>query len=212
MPLSSMPICTISCGNWVCRLDGPHAIDVRTWSMPIAGRNLLEGKAAHHPFPLSNKGQPNRSASLALLDDQSSPPAAASAVAAAGHSRSRFRRSNRGGSIREASYAGACGGAPTLLFELRFASCRVLSSARSLRPASPVDRAVTRPFRSLSVPSFPNRSTSPLRGRNGCMRSSSTAIVWPRASTMAAPSCLHGPGSIGLTNTRASSPRFRSSK
>jgi hypothetical protein len=48
-------------GNWVGRLDGPHAIDVRTWSMPIAGRNLLEGKAAHHPFPLSNKGQPNRS-------------------------------------------------------------------------------------------------------------------------------------------------------
>ena len=46
-------------GNWVGRLDGPHAIDVRTWSMPIAGRNLLEGKAAHHPFSLSNtKGGP----------------------------------------------------------------------------------------------------------------------------------------------------------
>jgi hypothetical protein len=46
-------------GNWVGRLDGPRAIDVRTWSMPIAGRNLLEGKAAHHPFPLSNtKGGP----------------------------------------------------------------------------------------------------------------------------------------------------------
>ena len=43
-------------GNLVGRLDGPHAIDVRTWSMPIAVRNLLEGKTAHStPFPLSNK-------------------------------------------------------------------------------------------------------------------------------------------------------------
>jgi hypothetical protein len=31
-------------GNLVGRLDGPHAIDVRTWSMPLAGMNLLEGK------------------------------------------------------------------------------------------------------------------------------------------------------------------------
>ena len=36
-------------GNLVGRLDGPHAIDVRTWSMPIAVRNLLEGKTARHP-------------------------------------------------------------------------------------------------------------------------------------------------------------------
>ena len=27
-------------GNLVGRLDGPHAIDVRTWSMPIALRNF----------------------------------------------------------------------------------------------------------------------------------------------------------------------------
>jgi hypothetical protein len=32
-------------GNFVGRLDGPHEIDVRTWSMPIALRNLLEGKS-----------------------------------------------------------------------------------------------------------------------------------------------------------------------
>ena len=38
-------------GNLVGRLDGPHAIDVRTWSMPIAVRNLLEGETAHHPVP-----------------------------------------------------------------------------------------------------------------------------------------------------------------
>jgi hypothetical protein len=31
-------------GNLVGRLDGQHVIDVRTWSMPIAFRNLLEGK------------------------------------------------------------------------------------------------------------------------------------------------------------------------
>jgi hypothetical protein len=31
-------------GNLVGRLDGPNAIDVRTWSMPIAFRNLLEDK------------------------------------------------------------------------------------------------------------------------------------------------------------------------
>ena len=40
-------------GNLVGRLDGPHATDVRTWSMPIAVRNLLEGKTT--PFRLSNK-------------------------------------------------------------------------------------------------------------------------------------------------------------
>ena len=42
-------------GNLVGRLEGPHAIDVRTWSMPIAVRNLLEEKPRTTPFPLSNK-------------------------------------------------------------------------------------------------------------------------------------------------------------
>ena len=42
-------------GNLVGRLDGPHAIDVRTWSMPIAVRNLLEGETAHHPVPAVKK-------------------------------------------------------------------------------------------------------------------------------------------------------------
>ena len=46
-------------GNLVGRLDGPHAIDVRTWSMPIAFRNLLEGESAHHPVPaVKQKGRP----------------------------------------------------------------------------------------------------------------------------------------------------------
>jgi hypothetical protein len=42
-------------GNLIGCLDGPHAIDVRTWAMPIALRTVLEGKIAHHPSPLSNK-------------------------------------------------------------------------------------------------------------------------------------------------------------
>ena len=46
-------------GNLVGRLDGPHAIDVRTWSMPIAVRNLLEGETGHHPGPVvKQKGRP----------------------------------------------------------------------------------------------------------------------------------------------------------
>ena len=46
-------------GNLVGRLDGPHAIDVRTWSMPIAVRSRLEGETAHHPVPaVKQKGQP----------------------------------------------------------------------------------------------------------------------------------------------------------
>ena len=45
-------------GNLVGRLDGPHAIDVRTWSMPIALRNLLE-ETAHHPVSaVKQKGRP----------------------------------------------------------------------------------------------------------------------------------------------------------
>jgi hypothetical protein len=42
-------------GNFVGRLDGPHAIDVRTWSMPIAVRNFLNMTPRNTPFPLSNK-------------------------------------------------------------------------------------------------------------------------------------------------------------
>ena len=33
-------------GNPVGRLDGQHVIDVRTWCMPIAFRNLLEARLA----------------------------------------------------------------------------------------------------------------------------------------------------------------------
>ena len=53
-------------GNLVGRLDGQHVIDVRTWSMPIAFRNLLEGETAHHPVPaVKYKGRPeNRPLSL----------------------------------------------------------------------------------------------------------------------------------------------------
>ena len=40
-------------GKFVGRLDGPHAIDVRTWSMPIAMRNFLKMTPRVMPFPLS---------------------------------------------------------------------------------------------------------------------------------------------------------------
>jgi hypothetical protein len=47
-------------GNLVGRLDGPHAIDVRMWSMPIALRNLLEEETAHHPvLAVKQKGWPD---------------------------------------------------------------------------------------------------------------------------------------------------------
>jgi hypothetical protein len=59
-------------GNLVGRLDGPNAIDVRTWSMPIAVRNLLEGKrrtecpdtlmAAPRLIPTSHHGRGSGSA------------------------------------------------------------------------------------------------------------------------------------------------------
>jgi two-component system, chemotaxis family, CheB/CheR fusion protein len=39
-----------SSGNLVGHLDGQHVVDVRTWSMPIAFRNLLEGKALPSAF------------------------------------------------------------------------------------------------------------------------------------------------------------------
>ena len=46
-------------GNLVGRLDGQHVIDVRTRSMPIAFRNLLEGESAHHAVPaVKQKGRP----------------------------------------------------------------------------------------------------------------------------------------------------------
>jgi hypothetical protein len=32
-------------GNFIGRLDDQHLIDVRTWSMPVAFRKLLEGKS-----------------------------------------------------------------------------------------------------------------------------------------------------------------------
>ena len=46
-------------GNLVGRLDGPHAIDVRTWSMPIAVRNLLEETAHHSVSAVKQKGRPD---------------------------------------------------------------------------------------------------------------------------------------------------------
>jgi hypothetical protein len=59
-------------GNLVGRLDGPNAIDVRTWSMPIAVKNLLEGKrrpecadtlmAAPRLIPTSRHGRGSGSA------------------------------------------------------------------------------------------------------------------------------------------------------
>ena len=42
-------------GNLVGRLDGAQAIDVRTWTMPIAVRNFLKARPRDTPFPLSNK-------------------------------------------------------------------------------------------------------------------------------------------------------------
>ena len=42
-------------GNLVGRLEGQHVIDVRTWSMPIAFRNLLEGKALPSAFTPAQK-------------------------------------------------------------------------------------------------------------------------------------------------------------
>jgi hypothetical protein len=48
-------------GNLVGRLDGPHAIDVRTWSMPVAARNLLEGETAHRPVPAVQQKQRSES-------------------------------------------------------------------------------------------------------------------------------------------------------
>jgi hypothetical protein len=53
-------------GNLVGRLDGPHAIDVRTWSMPIAVRDLLEGETAHHAVSAVKQKGPPESRPLAF--------------------------------------------------------------------------------------------------------------------------------------------------
>jgi hypothetical protein len=67
-------------GNLVGRLDGPHAIDVRTWSLPIAVRNLLEGETAHHPVPaVKQKGRPESrplAISTGLIEGRAEPLAA----------------------------------------------------------------------------------------------------------------------------------------
>jgi hypothetical protein len=79
-------------GNLVGRLDGPHAIDVRTWSIPIAARNLLEGETAHHPVPADKqKGGPKAALSLFCTNRLSSRPggqgrASCSELALRGHS------------------------------------------------------------------------------------------------------------------------------
>jgi hypothetical protein len=56
-------------GNFIACLDGPHAIDVRTWSMPIALRTVLEGKTAHRPVPaVKQKRAARKPPPLALLE------------------------------------------------------------------------------------------------------------------------------------------------
>jgi hypothetical protein len=56
-------------GKLVGRLDGPHAIDVRIWSMPIALRNLLEEETAHPVLAVKQKGWPDiRPLSLCSVD------------------------------------------------------------------------------------------------------------------------------------------------
>jgi hypothetical protein len=44
-------------GNLVSRLDGQHVIDVRTWSMPVAFRDLLEGKRRPECSDTSKRGR-----------------------------------------------------------------------------------------------------------------------------------------------------------
>ena len=43
-------------GNLVGRLDDQHVIDVRTWSMPIAFRNLLQGAGGLRAAPPGTSG------------------------------------------------------------------------------------------------------------------------------------------------------------
>jgi hypothetical protein len=54
-------------GNLVGRLDGQHVIDVRTWTMPAAFRNLLAGESAHPVPDVRQKGRPESRPSR-LLD------------------------------------------------------------------------------------------------------------------------------------------------
>jgi hypothetical protein len=55
---------------------------------------------------------------------------------------------------------------------------QTVKAARSQRDA---------PLPQFVRPQLSQPVEKPLRGLNGCMKSSSTAIVWPRGSTMARP-------------------------
>jgi hypothetical protein len=46
-------------GNLVGRLDGQHMIDVSTWCMPIAFRNVLEDKALPSAFTPAQQKKPH---------------------------------------------------------------------------------------------------------------------------------------------------------
>jgi hypothetical protein len=55
-------------GSFVGRLDGPHAIDVRAWSMPVAVMNFLERQTGHQPILASKQRGGPRSPSPAQLE------------------------------------------------------------------------------------------------------------------------------------------------
>jgi hypothetical protein len=56
-------------GSFVGRLDGPHAIDVRTWSMPLAVMNLFEKETPQQGVPAAKqKGGPRAVPSPAHLE------------------------------------------------------------------------------------------------------------------------------------------------
>ena len=76
-------------GNLVGRLDGPHAIDVRTWSMPIAVRKLLEAQTAHQPVPAIKQKERPESRLVAIPHeraDRGPDGASCSGPAPTGHS------------------------------------------------------------------------------------------------------------------------------
>jgi hypothetical protein len=59
-------------GNLIGRLDGQSVIDVRTWTMPAAFRNLLAGESAHPVPDVKQKGRPeSRPSRLAGLTSAS---------------------------------------------------------------------------------------------------------------------------------------------
>ena len=93
-------------------------------------------------------------------------------------------------------------------FEFGFSSCRVSSSVPPRKPSKPAGRSEAFPFRGSSLLSFPNRSRSLRQGLNGYMRSSSTAIVWPRASTTAVTqhSCQPSASAANLCASRYAGP------